>query len=147
MLERMGGRKLAVSLIALITGLGVSLGMGDIPDNLLQLLEVIVASFVSGNIAAQVFGAIKPVKKIKPDPDDEGSSPIQQEVQVAPVAPTQTVSEGVPVQVAVDAFRELGALIDGHSRRTQQTLDELAKATQINQQALSVIVDKVMSRG
>lgn len=144
MLEKIGGRKLVVSLIVGGSGMAIALGRGDLPPNLLQLFEVIVGAFVGGNIMAQALDRSPKVKPQIVEELVEEAPPmeLQPTPELPPIAP---ISQGVPNEMVVAAFKELGDLINGHAARTQEALDGVMKATQINQQALSVIVDKVMA--
>lgn len=53
-----GFRKIIVSIIILAVGIGVALHMGDIPDNLLQLLSIIFGGFIVGNVGEHISGAV-----------------------------------------------------------------------------------------
>ncbi len=153
MFEKLGGRKLFVALAVGGAGMTVAYNKGDIPVNLLQLLEVIMGAFMGSNIMAQYFGTTRPVSR-KPDPDDEGSSPPQTEAVVPDSISAPEPQPGLPQpvagidpQVVYNAFMELGQLIDKHAARSQETTDAILKATAINQQALSVITERVVSMG
>lgn len=147
MLERIGGRKLLVSLVVGGSGMAIALSRGDLPPNLLQLFEVIVGAFVGGNLMAQALdrGPKKVHAESEPSPP-EPLPPIIEELSPEPTpAPQPQQQQGVPNEMVVAAFKELGELINGHMVRQQESLDGIMKATQVNQQALSVVVDKVMA--
>lgn len=49
-------RKLIVSGVVLVVGVVVALVKGDIPEHLLQLLEVVFGGFIIGNVAGHALG-------------------------------------------------------------------------------------------
>lgn len=53
-----GFRKIIASVIVLVVGLSVTYFKGDIPANLLQLLQVIFAGFMAGNIGEHLTDAL-----------------------------------------------------------------------------------------
>jgi hypothetical protein len=61
MFDQFGGRKAVVALVALFVGVGVTIYVGDVPPNLLSLIEVLFGAFVVGNgveHVANTFGAV-----------------------------------------------------------------------------------------
>lgn len=63
-MSKLSSRKLIVSLAVLVTGLVIGLVKGDVPPNILQLLEVIAGTYVVGNVLSGVTeGAAKPKKE------------------------------------------------------------------------------------
>ncbi len=86
--EKMAGsRKLVVSGIVLAIGVAIALYKGDIPEHLLQLLEVVFGGFIVGNVAGHAMGAAVEHAEIKYAPP----SPTYQ-VSVADTGPTSTPS-------------------------------------------------------
>jgi hypothetical protein len=57
MIERIGGRKVAMAIAIVAIGLVVAAINGDIPDNLLALLQVVFGAFVLGNGFEHAAGA------------------------------------------------------------------------------------------
>jgi hypothetical protein len=62
MIDMIGGRKVLAALVVLIVGIGVVLMKGDIPPNLLSLMQVVFAAFVAGNGVEHVAGAYAETK-------------------------------------------------------------------------------------
>lgn len=58
MIDTVGGRKVAVAAVALVVGIGATLLRGDIPPNLLELIQVLFGAFIVGNGVEHVAGAI-----------------------------------------------------------------------------------------
>lgn len=54
-------RKIISGFVLLITGIAVTVIKGDIPSNLLSLMQVLYATFVAGN-AAQHYTSMKSVQ-------------------------------------------------------------------------------------
>lgn len=136
-MTKLGGRKLVVSIMVMATGIGITAVKGDIPPNLLQLLEVVLGAFVSGNILAQVF--------------DRPSAPgLRDGIPEAPILQAATTKENVvepsavmPIDVAVGAFQELGQLMNLHAVEHKKSMDAMSNAMQGNNQALGALVEKL----
>ncbi len=73
-----GKRKLLVFGIILVVGIAIALYKGDIPSNLLQLLEVVFTGFMAGNVAGHALDAVVEHADIKyaPESPKVESSPI-----------------------------------------------------------------------
>lgn len=83
-----GSRKTAMALVVLGAGVGVGLYQGDIPHNVLSLLETIFIAFVGGNLGEHFSKRGAPA----PQPATNGSEDIKRlETQI------QQVSEAVNV--------------------------------------------------
>jgi hypothetical protein len=57
-MDSVGGRKVVVSALLLVVGVGVTLYVGDVPDGLLQLMSVIFGGFIVGNVGEHISGAV-----------------------------------------------------------------------------------------
>lgn len=53
-MSKLYSRKLIVSVLVMATGLTVALIKGDIPPNILQLLEVMAGTYVAGNVISGI---------------------------------------------------------------------------------------------
>lgn len=58
MMEILGGRKTAICLLAIVICCAAVLIKGDIPAGLQEMLKYIVATFLAGNIGADVVAAV-----------------------------------------------------------------------------------------
>ncbi len=58
-----GARKVISGLVLLIVGVGIVILKGDIPPNLLSLMQLLYAAFVVGNIGEHVTTAYTNIKK------------------------------------------------------------------------------------
>lgn len=58
MIQKLGGRKVLITIGAVLIGLVTVFVKGDIPPNMLNLLEVVVGVFVAGNVSSKVAGAV-----------------------------------------------------------------------------------------
>jgi hypothetical protein len=118
MFEKLGGRKMVAATLTMAVGVTVAVWKGDIPPNLLQLLEIVFGVFAGAN-AINTIGGLT-LNRVK--------------------APE------IPVDHAVQAFSELTTNVKDQSAQTQQMLDSIIKSTQLTQNALSVIAEKVLSK-
>lgn len=50
MLEQIGGRKLAISIVALLISVGAVIVKGDVPPGLSSMLQFLVGAFIAGNV-------------------------------------------------------------------------------------------------
>lgn len=57
-METNGWRKLGAGLVVLGVGIAITVAKGDIPANLLQLLQVLFGAFVVGNVGEHIVGAV-----------------------------------------------------------------------------------------
>lgn len=57
MIDKIGGRKVVVSVIAIVVGIGLVLIKGDIPSNMLVLIMSVVGAFVGGNAIEHITDA------------------------------------------------------------------------------------------
>lgn len=58
MIDAIGGRKIVAALVILAVGVAVVIMKGDIPANLLSLLQVVFGAFVIGNGVEHVANAV-----------------------------------------------------------------------------------------
>lgn len=93
MFERIGGRKLSFGLFILAIGLGIGLTKGDIPPNILTLLEFIFGAFVTGNSIGTIAGVVAETR----GPGEEVSS--TETVDLTPIL--QSVEELKQTDIAM----------------------------------------------
>lgn len=75
--EKIGtSRKLIVSGVVLVVGVVVALLKGDIPSNLLQLLEVVFGGFIVGNVAGHALGVSADTAALKYGTPSEQATPV-----------------------------------------------------------------------
>ena len=120
MLERVGGRKAACIITALIICVGVFLIKGNIPEGVADMLKYLVAAYLAGNVGADVVAAVVSKNETTPPPA----------VGVVP-AP----SEAVAVQEAPSAAVEGSA----------ETLGQIANGVSACQQGISYIIGRIGS--
>lgn len=113
MFQKLGGRKAVMSLIVILIGILLVFTKGDVPPNLLTLLQFVVGVFVGGNVASSISQGISVRKTVAPPAQKN------EEVEMALNGLTSTVNS------------------------IQSGLGEVSKATQLNQQALAFIVSKI----
>lgn len=128
MFEKLGGRKMIAATLTLAVGLGLCLLKDDIPHNMLYLLITIYGVFAGTNTINTIGGLTL------------GSKP-QMETTVAP-APS--VEAGIPIRDAVEAFGQLSAKVDVAAQTQAAMLEQIVKSTQLTQNALSMIAEKVL---
>lgn len=116
MIDQLGGRKLLAGAVILLVGLGITIGLGDIPANLLSLLQVVFGAFVLGNGIEHVAGAVK------------------REPEAAPV---ETPAEP---QLAIQHAPEANPAFDEILTNTR----EIREAVATTQQGMSVILQIAM---
>lgn len=58
-IDTVGGRKVVATVVVLIVGVGAVALKGDVPPNLLTLLQFAAGFFVAGNAVEHIAGAIK----------------------------------------------------------------------------------------
>ncbi len=92
MLERIGGRKVAAGIVIVLVGLIVTAIAGDVPANLLALLQVVFGAFVLGNGFEHAAGAFA-AKGAAPQAVDHSETletlQAQAEAQAEAIATTQ----------------------------------------------------------
>jgi hypothetical protein len=136
MFERLGGRKMVAATLTVATGIGIALYKGDVPQNLLHLLEVVFGVFASTNVINTVGSLSLEKVKVKAETSEPS---LEQAVAVMP-------QQGVPVEDAVIAFKELATKLDMSSAELKELLETIIKSTQLTQNALSMIAEKVLSK-
>lgn len=94
MFEKLGGRKLVFGLITLGVGLVIGHIKGDIPPNVLSLLEMLFGSFVAGNSVGTIVGAVVSGKAVPESTDVVDSDLVShiEEVKAANSTLAQSVS-------------------------------------------------------
>jgi hypothetical protein len=65
MIDKLGGRKAFFSLVAIIVGVAIAFIKGDLPPNLLNLLQFVLGAFVTGNLVAGATDAVTAVQSAK----------------------------------------------------------------------------------
>lgn len=108
-----GGRKVVATLLVLGIGTAIALYRGDVPGNLMQLLEVVFGAFVAGNGIEHMARAHRDVGCSRTTAPDSETPESSQSVDLGPVL--QAVAE---TKAAVEATH---APIAG----TQQTVSAL----------------------
>lgn len=114
-----GSRKLVMAGVVLAIGLGVVLIRGDLPTNLLNLLEVVFGGFVLGNVAGHALGVSLEHAQLR-------------NPQVTPPIETK-------VEESVDLTPQDFQMPESH---VQDTLDKHTQALDIIQQTLLMIIKK-----
>jgi hypothetical protein len=138
MFESLGGRKLVAALLTIIVGIVMAFRGGDVPPNLLHLLEVIFGGFSLANVVTTVGMSYKAVGAVEPVAATVAETPAQQP------APEVPMPQGIPVADAVQAFNAIGATIEAKSAETTQALDEIRKAVDLSQKVLSALADRIV---
>lgn len=131
MFEKLGGRKMVAATLTVAVGIGITLLKGDVPSNLLYLLITIFGVFAGTNTLNTAASISLDKKKLE----------TTMEPAVLPSAP-----QGVPVQDAVLAFQEVVTRVEAGNAQQKELLNEIIKSTQLSQNALSMIAEKVLSR-
>jgi hypothetical protein len=124
MFEKLGGRKMVGATVTMAVGIIAVLIKGDIPDNLLQLLEVVFGVFAGANSINTAAGLVL-ARKTAAEP----------QIQV-----------DAALKAANDSFVHLNGNLEASTAQTQKALDEIIKSTQLTQNALSVIAERVLSK-
>jgi hypothetical protein len=104
MIDAIGGRKVAGALLVIAIGVGVVFLKGDIPPNLMALLQVVFGAFVAGNAVEHMAAARKPAESLE----------VSNETSLEPGAITELQA---PSQIGVEL-----AEIKGGIATVQQTL-------------------------
>ena len=73
MVDKLGGRKLAMCLVATAVGLCTVILRGDLPPNFLSLFEFILGAFVAGNGVEHISKAVSSRKAIESKDMDLGA--------------------------------------------------------------------------
>lgn len=116
-----GSRKLVVTGVVLAVGVAIALFKGDIPEHLLQLLEVVFGGFIVGNVAGHALGTAVEHAEIKYAPIGAGS--------IEPDAPVK-----VSVPVSTQVSYELQSI--------EKALISQAQSIDLVQQTLLMIIKK-----
>jgi hypothetical protein len=111
------GRKAIVTILILAAGLAVALIKGDLPHNLLSLLEVIFAGFVSGN-------AVEHLAKMS-------------------AARQQAAATAIPAEFTADQIRATVQALDSRLASIEQQAMQLGEAQNVTNQAVSALLDSV----
>jgi hypothetical protein len=125
MLELIGGRKVLVSFVVLVVGVGVTAFKGDLPPNFLLLLQVVVGAYVAGNSINAVAGAVgsrsvpAPVTYVAEE--DSGLSP----GDFAPIAPGLDPVDLSPILEALAEISKSQAAISDSIQLSQQGLAQI----------------------
>jgi hypothetical protein len=112
------GRKVLVTVLILAAGLAVALIKGDLPHNLLALLEVIFAGFVSGN-------AVEHLARISEARQKAASS------------------GALPPEITADQIRQSVQILDQRLASIEQQTSQLGEAQNVTNQAVSALLDSV----
>lgn len=113
MTKQVGGRKALMALAILVTGVGVTFYKGDIPTNLLMLLQTLFGAFVLGNGVEHVAGAVRKSEQeeVTTSPNDVVVTAVEEaEAEVDRVAEVEQTTEKMAAQV--DALQKaLGQIV------------------------------------
>lgn len=131
-MEKFGGRKLAVSLLVLVVGLAISLYKGDIPPNLLNLLEMVIGAFVGGNVLAKALG-VAVQRKTEPLPPPPGAIP----------APADLSSGSVSNEEVRAAFNELGQHMNSLYAHQIKSMDALTQSVTNSTEAMTALLERI----
>ena len=110
------GRKVIVTILILVAGLAVAIIKGDLPHNLLSLLEVIFAGFVSGN-------AVEHLAKMR--------------------EARQQQATAIPAEFTADQIRAAVQALDTRLASIEQQAMQLGEAQNVTNQAVSALLDSV----
>lgn len=124
MFDQLGGRKMVAAVLIVAIGVSIAFVKGDVPSNLLQLLEVVFGVFVTANTV-----------------NTASSHSLEKAKALTPISPN-----GINPDVAIRAFDAMSAAVAEHGNKTHQMLDSVIKSTQVTQQALSMVAEKVLSK-
>ena len=120
--DKMAGiRKIVVAAVVLLVGSLVAHFKGDIPPNMLQLLEVLFGGFIVGNVTEHVVGSVKAVAELKH-------------------APAEPVAIPAPVTALID--EELHAKLATLEGDLAKALGQQAASLDLIQQTLLTIIQK-----
>lgn len=120
MLESIGGRKMAISAVTVLICCVTVFIKGDVPAGLADMLKFILGSFIVGNVGADVVAAVTAKKA-------EASSE-----EPAPVA--------APLAAAIQADVPMAS---PQLDRIEATVSAVLEATNVNQQGLAFIVERI----
>ena len=114
MIGKYGSRKLLVGMFVVTIGTAITLYKGDIPANLLQLLEVIFGGFIVGNSISHIAQSRKP----QPEPRFEDLPPPEELPPIIEQAPPQQIEPAptqqidlTPIMQGIITVQEMLALI------------------------------------
>lgn len=111
------GRKLFVTIIILGIGVAVTLLRGDLPHNLLNLLEIVLACFVGGN-------AVEHLAKMR---------------EARNAAPASVL----PPEISADDLRQTAQALDARLAAIESGMMALGQAQTIGNQGVSALLDTV----
>jgi hypothetical protein len=92
MLDKIGGRKVAATLLTLAIGCIITWFKGDVPAGMLQLLMVSLATFVAGNGVEHVASAIRGTDSTAPDAAPAASPSTDTDAVLAEIRKLQDAS-------------------------------------------------------
>ena len=116
------GRKLIVTALVLIVGLAITLLRGDLPTNLLTLLEVVLGGFISGN-------AIEHLAKVR------GMK------YSTPAAAPQAME--LPEQFSPEALQKSQEAWEARISNIERGMVALHEAQAIGNQGISALLDSI----
>ena len=119
-IDQIGGRKALVSILSLIIGVIITIIKGDVPANLLQLLEVLSVGFVVGNVGVKALDA----RRQRPPTIDPDSIPVINEIKEESVSPEASSST---LEARVAELETKLTQVEATQTQTEQTITNLAK--------------------
>lgn len=135
---------MVAATLTIAIGIGAAIKFGDVPTNLLSLLEVIFGAFSMANVV-NTLGAARTVKV-------EESMKVEEIVKVEePI----TAPVGIPVQDAIEAFGILRQDVTNglqiirqeaaiNQAELKQALDGIMKSVDLSQRVLTALADRIV---
>lgn len=146
MLSKLGGRKMVAATLTVGIGLGAVALKGDVPPNLLQLLEIVFSVFAGANAINTALGTRIQMKK-ESTVVPEVEPVIKEEIMApAPVEQPQPDPNAVANKDVVTAFNVIMNQQAANQAETKAALDVIVRTLQMTQTALNTVAEKAFSK-
>lgn len=117
LIDAVGGRKALLAVTCLILGVALAIHLGDVPANLLSLIQFILGAFVTGNVVNSAVYELTSKKE-------------------APAIPEVDLE---PLKAKIDELNQVVQAI-------QNNQAELTEAVKLSQNGLAFLIEKVNKR-
>ena len=129
-LDKVGGRKAAACLVALIAVVGIYLAKGSVSEQLTDMIKYIITAYLGANVGADIVAAVQ--TKVE--------QPLAAEITLTP---TKSDGDSLIDAHVVGTLHKIEALVNAHSQsldEIKQTLNTVAASVQLGNQALDFMI-------
>lgn len=138
MFERIGGRKFVASTLTVAVGVLVMIFKGDVPPNLMHLLEVTLGVFAGGNVVSTVAGAFYGGKQEAGEAEPVPASPVEQPAETPDAVEPPANKAAVTLDTVYAGLAEVYQKIEGLEKATA----EVSKSQAVAGKVLNMLLEK-----